>query len=275
MSRPPGADTGLFGPASVAWQVHGDPAMALGGLRALLLQAVHPLAMAGVAQFSGYRSDPWGRLRRTAEFVAVTTFGTTGQARRAVARVRAAHEGLAGVESRTGTPYRVADPELLRWVHVCEAESFLSTYRRAGGRLRPGDADRYYGEMARLARLLGCPRVPRTERDVQGYLAGMRPHLRVTPEARRAAWFLLNPPMPLWVTVATPAKPGWWTLGGIGFALLPRWARRLYALPGLPSTDLAATLAARAARAALLLLPPGAREGPHLQQARARLAAGG
>lgn len=267
----PDRDPGLFGPDSVTWRVHADPSMALAGLRALFLQAVHPLAMAGVAQFSDYRHDPWGRLFRTAEFVAVATYGTTAQAEAAGTVVRDVHRHLAGVEPESGRPYQVSDPRLLRWVHVSEAESFLSTYRRAGGRLEPGDADRYYAEMQASARLVGCRDVPASEADVVDYLWQMRPELHVTRAARKAAVFILSPPMPRWVSLATPARPAWAALGALGFALLPRWARRLYRLPGLPTTDLGASLSARAVRQSLTLLPTQWREGPHVRDAKARL----
>jgi len=125
-------DPGLYGPHSVTWRVHADPSMALSGLRALLLQALHPLAMSGVAQHSDFRQDPWGRLFRTADYVGVTTYGSTEQARRAGAKVRGIHRKLAGIEPETGTAYRVDDPELLRWVHCVEVESFLSTAVRCG-----------------------------------------------------------------------------------------------------------------------------------------------
>ena len=147
-------DPGLFGPDSVTWRVHADPSMALAGLRALLLQAVHPLAMAGVAQHSDFRRDPWGRLFRTAEYVGVTTFGTTEQARRAGAKVRGIHGRLVGIEPESGTAYRVNDPALLRWVHCCEAESFLSTALRCGLRLSAADQDRYYAEQTLGASLV-------------------------------------------------------------------------------------------------------------------------
>lgn len=268
---PPTADDGLFGPESVTWQVHGDPSMAFAGLRALLLQALHPLVMAGVAQHSDFRSDPWRRLQRTAGFVGVTTYGTVVDAERAGARVRTMHRQLSGVDPNSGRAYEVSDPHLLCWVHVCQAESFLSTYRRCGGLLRPGDGDRYYLEMRRAAALVGCPDVPTTEVEVATYLASMRRELQLTREAREAAVFIMAPPMPRWVTWTTPARPAWLAMGTLAFAMLPRWARRLYRLPGLPTTDLGATMAARSFRAALAAVPAAALEGPYRKAARERL----
>ena len=148
-------DPGLYGPDSVTWRVHADPSMALAGLRALLLQAVHPVAMHGVFTNSTFRADPWGRLFRTAEFVAVTAYGTTREAERAGARVRGIHRRLSGVEPDSGRAYRVDDPELLRWVHCSEVESFLSTAVRCGLRLSRAEQDAYYAEQTRNATLVG------------------------------------------------------------------------------------------------------------------------
>jgi uncharacterized protein (DUF2236 family) len=274
-----GADPGLFGPDSVVWRVHSDRSMAVAGFRALLLQAVHPVAMAGVAQFSDYRTNPWGRLFRTAEFVGVTTYGTTEDALAAGKAVRAVHARLVGTYA--GESFRVDDPELLRWVHVCEAESFLSTYRRAGGTLRRGDADRYYAEMTRAAELVGAAPVPATEDEVRDYYASMQDVLAVGHEARQAALFIARPPMKRWVALATPARPAWLGLGVLGFSLMPRWARSLYArpafasslpaLPGFPTTDLAASVVARSLRTALAVVPPNWREGPAYKDAKARV----
>lgn len=266
-------DPGLFGPGSVTWRVHADPSMALAGLRALLLQAVHPLAMAGVAQHSDFRRDPWGRLFRTADYVGVTTFGTTQEALRAGAKVRGIHGRLAGVEPESGAPYRVADPELLRWVHCVEVESFLSTALRCGLALTREEQDRYYGEQTEQAALVGLDPddVAGSVDEVAAYFSGVRPQLRVTAEARRAARFVLWPPMPALVQLGTPARPAWAALATAAGAMLPRWARRLYALPGIPTTDLAATAAGYAFRSGVLVVPSGLRQGPHVTAARERL----
>lgn len=267
------ADPGLFGPDSVTWRVHADPSMAIAGLRALLLQAVHPLAMAGVAQHSDFRQDPWGRLFRTAEYVGVTTYGTTREARIAAAKVRGIHGRLAGVEPESGTPYRVSDPELLRWVHCVEVESFLSTALRCGLRLTHEEQDRYYGEQTLQASLVGLDPddVPGSVEEVAQYFRDAQPDLRVTAEARRAALFVLWPPMPALVQLGTPARPAWTALALAAAAMLPAWARRLYAIPQVPTTDLAATAAGVAFRTGVLVVPAGLRQGPHVTAARERL----
>ena len=267
-------DPGLYGPDSVTWRVHADPSMALAGLRALLLQAVHPLAMSGVEQHSDFRNDPWGRLFRTADYVAVTTYGTTEQAGRAGAKVRGVHRRLAGIEPESGTTYRVDDPELLRWVHCVEVESFLSTALRCGMRLSRADQDRYYDEQTTGAALVGLDSatVPGSVSQMAAYLRDMQSELRLTEAARRSVRFILWPPMPALVRLGTPARPAWVALATAAFAMLPRWARRIYGLPGLPTTDLAATAAGIAFRTGVLVVPEALRQGPHVKQAHARLA---
>ncbi len=247
--------------------------MALAGFRALLLQALHPLAMAGVAAHSGFRSDPWGRLLRTAEYIGAVSFGTVAEAERAGARVRGVHRRIAGVEAESGTPYRADDPPLLTWVHCTEIDSLLSVYRRSGGPMTDAEADRYVREQTRAAVLVGLDpgAVPGSAAELADYLAGMRSQLRLTGEARRTATFLVFPPMPSRL-VGIAGRPAWAGLASLGFALLPRWARRMYRLPGLPTTDIGASLAARAVRTSLLAIPSALRDGPHVKAARARLA---
>ncbi len=265
-------DPGLFGPGSVTWRVVEDPSMALAGLRALLLQSVHPLALAGVTQHSDFRGDPWGRLLRTAEYVGVTTFGTTAEAERAGARVRGLHRRVVGV-AETGQPYRASDPELLRWVHCCEVESFLTTAVRSGLRLSRAEQDAFYAEQTRGAVLVGLDPtdVPDCVGAMADYFAAQRPHLGVSAEARRAALFVLWPPMPALLQLGTPARPAWTVLAAGAAAMLPRWCRRLYALPGLPTTDLGASLAGRALRRGVLTVPGRLRHGPHRRAAYERL----
>jgi uncharacterized protein (DUF2236 family) len=274
-SAPPrlAPDAGIFGPDSLTWRVHADPLLGLGGLRALLLQAVHPLAMAGVAAHSQFRADPWGRLFRTARYVATVTYGTTAEAQRAAARIRGVHRTVQGVDPATHRPYRASDPELLTWVHVTEVDSFLSTARRGGLQVSAAEADRYVAEQVDSGALLGVPAdlAPHTVAEIDAYYRAMRPALRVGRPARDAARFVIHPPMPRRVALLTPARPAWYGLGGLAFALLPGWARRMYRLPALPLTDLGATLATRALHTALMQLPEIRREGPALTAAKLRL----
>jgi uncharacterized protein (DUF2236 family) len=266
---------GFFGPDSVTWRVHADPSFSVGGIRALLLQALHPVAMDGVHQFSaGFRTDPWPRLTRTAEYVATLTFGTRRDALRAVRRVRGMHGPLAGVEVTTGRSYRVDDPDLLLWVHACEVDSLLSVARRAGVPLTDEDADRYVAEQVTAATLIGVPEsdVPSSVSALADYFERVRPVLALTPPARAAYGFIVLPPMPGWVQLLTPARPGWAGLASLAVATLPKWARRMYGLPALAVTEPAATAAVRALRKTALAVPPRVRESPILRAARERVA---
>lgn len=208
------------------WRVHADAAMFPGGLAALLLQSLHPQAMAGVAGHSGYRGDPWGRLQRTSHFIAVTTYGTTDDADAAIDRVRGIHRRVRGRDDR-GTPYRADDPNLLRWVHVAEASCFLGAHQRFGVRpLTPAEADAYVAQSAVIAARLGATGLPQTVAELAAALVAFRPALRSTPAARDTARFLLlNPPVPL------PARPGYGAVAAGAFAILPGWARRELRLP--------------------------------------------
>jgi uncharacterized protein (DUF2236 family) len=255
---------GFFGPDSVTWRVHSDPSFSVGGLRALLLQALHPVVMDGVARFSGAREEPWPRLIRTAAYVDTLTFGTRTEAVRAVARVRTIHHRLGGVEATTGRAYRVDDPDLLLWVHCCEVDSLLSAARRAGLALTDGEADRYVAEQVTAAQLIGVPsdEVPASRAELAAYFERMRPELAVTRAAREAYRLIVLPPMKPWVRFLTPAQPAWGGLAALSVALLPKWARRMFWLPGLGLTDTAATTALRAFRQAMLRLPQRARRSP-------------
>src|SRR5690349_18078365 len=164
-------DVGLFGPDSITWRLHQEPILMLGGLRSLYLQALHPRAVAGVAQNSDYRSDIWGRLVRTSDYVATVIYGSTAEAEDASARLRRLHSRLSGVDPRTGETFRLDDPDLLRWVHVAEVESFLTTALRAGVRLTPAEVDAYYTEQLRSAALVGLDpaTVPATAAEVAAY----------------------------------------------------------------------------------------------------------
>jgi uncharacterized protein (DUF2236 family) len=256
---------GFFGPDSVTWRVHADPSFSVGGLRALLLQALHPVAMDGVARFSkGFTDEPWPRLIRTATYVDTLTFGTRTEAVRAVARVRGIHRRLGGTEQTTGRSYRVDDPDLLLWVHCCEVDSLLSVARRAGLRLTDDDADRYVAEQVTAAWLVGIDPddVPSSVAELADYFERMRPELALTRAARDAYRLVVLPPMPAWVRFLTPAVPAWGGLASLAVALLPPWARRMYSLPGLSITDLPANAAVVAFRQAMLRLPRRAQRSP-------------
>ena len=212
--------------------VHADAAMFLGGLRALLLQSLHPLAMAAVAAHSGYRGDPWGRLQRTGAFIALTTYGTEADALDAIARVKAVHERVRGT-APDGRPYQAGDPHLVEWVHVAEVDSFLRCHQRYGTHpLTAAEQDDYVVDMARIAVELGVPNPPRTRAELAERIAAYRPELRGTPEARSAARFLLmTPPLPLL------ARPPSAVLTAAAVASLPTWARWPLRLPYLPVTE--------------------------------------
>ncbi|MFY1659488.1 oxygenase MpaB family protein [Micromonospora sp. WMMD1274] len=274
-------DLGLFGPGSVTWKVHEEPILIVAGLRSLYLQALHPRAMAGVAQNSNYRTDAWGRLVRTATYVATTIYGTTAEAETAGRRLRTRHARMRATDPFTGEEFRVDDPELLRWVHVTEVESFVSTARRAGLALTDDEVDGYYTEQRRSAALVGLDPddVPGTAAEVADYYRDVRPQLRMTREAAETAVFLTAPPIP-W-KVSLPARVGLnlgpprWAYFGIAataLGMLPPWALRLYGGLGLPTTALSADLSARALRLALAAVPRRYREGPLQQAAKERAA---
>jgi uncharacterized protein (DUF2236 family) len=267
-------ELGLFGPDSVSWRVHREPMVAVGGLRSLYLQALHPRALAGVMQNSEYKKDPWGRLERTGKYVATAIFGTTEQAERAGRRVRAMHARMHATDPRTGEVFRVDEDELLRWVHVTEVESFLDAARRSGLRLTPDEADAYLTEQRRTAALVGLDpeTVPGTVEGVEAYYQEMRPQLAMTVEAADSAVFLAAPPMP-WGLGFTPARGIFLAVAALAVAMLPPWARKMYGLPGLPTSDWIATLNARALGTVLRTLPGSIVEGPIYKAAMKRAAA--
>jgi uncharacterized protein (DUF2236 family) len=263
-------DDGYFGPGSVTWRVLADPAAGPGGLSALFLQALHPLAMAGVDQHSDFHDTFWPRLQRTAEYVMTVTFASRERVDGAAARVRAAHEYVRGTDPVTGRPYAAGDEELLRWVHFTVFCSFVGAVGRAGAPISDAEADEYYREQVVAARLLGATDVPASRAEVADYYADVRHELRASATSRAAALRLLVPPMSLRTTLTTPARPAWTAVATLGFALQPRWARRMHGVPALPTTDLAATLTLRAVRTAVLALPEHWRHGPIVREALAR-----
>jgi uncharacterized protein (DUF2236 family) len=223
-TEPPG-DPGLFGPHSAAWYVHGDPLMLVGGVSALMLQTLHPLAMAGVAEHSDFRERPYERLSRTASFVAATTFGSTEVTMSVIDSVKAVHTRVTGVAS-DGRPYAAGDPALLTWVHVAEVASFLEAHRRYHPRpLRGDDLDRYYDETAIVAELLGATQVPRSRAEVDAYFDAIRPELGAGPEALTTIRWIQNPKRG-----SPPERAAYQFLVGAAVDLLPAWARGMLGL---------------------------------------------
>ncbi|MGW2401074.1 oxygenase MpaB family protein [Kitasatospora sp. NPDC001664] len=241
-----------FGPGRAIRVVHGDAAMFAGGLAALLLQSLHPAAMAAVAGHSGYLGDPWGRLQRTSTFLAVTTFGTDDDARAAIARVRAVHSRIRGT-TPAGLAYRADDPHLLAWVHAAETDCFLRAHQRYGAApLDAAGCEAYVADMAEIAADLGVTDPPRTRTTLAELLRSYDPELAATADAERAARFLLlRPPIPLL------ARPAHGALAVAALALLEPRHRRLLGLPTAAAFDAAAgPLGTAVVRTVRWLLPP-------------------
>ncbi|POX53162.1 DUF2236 domain-containing protein [Streptomyces sp. Ru71] len=252
--------------------MHGDPMMWIAGVRALYLQALHPRAVRGVMQNSDFRRDAWGRLRRTANFVGTTTYGTTEAAERAGERVRSIHRRLTATDPKTGERYPVDDPELLLWVHCAEIDSYLHVLRRSGFPLGDAAADRYIAEHRVSARLVGLDPavVPADRSGLADYFAQVRPRLAATPEARAVDDFLLRPPThPLLV----PAREVLWRrVAQLAYASLPPYAHELYGRPAPPQA--AVTRRLRVTGALLRRIPAGVRwqlPPKHILRAVARL----
>lgn len=215
-------DEAYVPPGGMARRVHADlPVMLIGGVSALLLQTLHPLAMAGVAEHSSYQEDPLGRLRRTASFVGTTTFGTVADAQAAIDQVHRVHRRVRGI-APDGRPYSADDPELVTFIHVAEVASFLASSQRYGSRpLKPEECDRYYEEVAPVALALGADWAPRSSAEVESYLLRIRPQLYAGPQARAARDWLLR---------GVARRPGERAVYSLVVAaavgVLPGWARR-------------------------------------------------
>ncbi len=225
------ADDGLFGPGSVAWRVSTDLASPIAALRSLLMQALHPLAMAGVDQHSGWRRDPVGRLAATSAYLSTISFGERAAAERAAAEVRRIHEHVHGVDPVTGRPYAATDPALLLWVHAALVESGVAAGRLFGTPLSPQDGDRYVAEMVVAAELVGVPRhlVPANLAELGRYIASVRPELRCTPAARESMAYVLDPP-----GLDEDVAAIWQDIRDGAIAAVPGWAREMYGY-GAPS----------------------------------------
>ena len=224
------SDTALFPPDSMIWRVHGDVvSMMVGGVSALLLQMLHPAVLAGVWDHSNFRTDMLGRLRRTARFIAATTYGERAEAETAIARVRAVHSHVGGTLP-DGTPYRADDSRLLAWVHVSEAWSFLAAWQHYGDRrLTLAQEDLYYAEFASIGSALGADALPRNRAATNQALRNMQPALIADGRTREVARLVLDqtPSNPL----AIPLQR---TIAQAAVDLLPSWARRLHGLHASP-----------------------------------------
>jgi uncharacterized protein (DUF2236 family) len=212
--------------------IHADSCMFIGGLRALLFQSLQPLAMAGVASHSDFKADPWGRLQRTADFLAATTFGPATEAQRAVDMVKRVHIRVVGTAD-DGRPYSANDPHLLKWVHIAEVDSFLAAHAKFGEiELSPEQRDGYVLDMSRIASALGVIDPPTTVAELADQIASYRPELRTSAPARDAArYLLLTPPLPIY------QRPIYGLLGAAAVSLMPLWTRFPLRLPWLPVSE--------------------------------------
>lgn len=261
-SQPQG-DPGLFGPDAVCWRVHGDfTSMMVGGISALLLQALHPLALAGVWDHSNFREDLIGRLRRTGQFISGTTFGSKRDAEWLIEKVRTIHLKVVGT-APDGRSYAASDPALLTWVHVAEVSSFLAAHLRyRNPQLSAADQDRYYAEVALIAERLGAENVPRSRTEVATYLAAVRPQLLCDERSREILRILQGAPAP-----SALAVPVGKLLMQAGFDLLPDWAQSMLGAPIGP-------VRSRAIRAGVNSLAPTLRwavRGGAVHRARQRM----
>ena len=250
IARPPGAP-GWFAPGDAIWTVHGSVATFVGGIRSLYLQALHPLALAGVDRHSTYREDPFGRLQRTGAFLAATTYGSADLAQQTVDAVRVMHRRVQGTAS-DGRPYSAGDPRLLEWVHIALVDSMLSAYLHLG---REGtiDPDAYVSDMAVVGERMGVVRPPRTQAELAESFAGFEPELRVDDLVGRTHDFVTNAPLPL------ALRPGYRVLARAAWATQPDWAlEMLGSTPRFGALDIAgADAALRVLRVALVASPPG------------------
>jgi uncharacterized protein (DUF2236 family) len=224
-------DDGLFGPKSLVWRVHRDRSYPIAAMRSLMVQALHPLAMAGVAQHSNWRRDPFGRLAATSGYVLTTTYGDTASALAAAAWVRKVHESVRGTDTETGLPYNAEDPGLLLWVHAGMVESIVTVMQRYGRALSDEDADRYVAEMVRFAEIIGVPadQVPADVASLRRYIESV--DLRqATPAARDAIEVVLDPP-----DLDEGQRELWHDLGQVTIGTLPEWARNMYGFPEPPA----------------------------------------
>jgi uncharacterized protein (DUF2236 family) len=254
--RADGRDSGLFGPGSVTWRVLSEPVMWIAGLRAMYMQALHPRVMKGTWQNTALAKpdEAWGRFTRTVEFVRIRTYGTTAEVERLGARLRKIHASLRGVDG-DGHEFRLDEPELLLWVHCGEVGSYAEIARRSGVHVTPAELDTFIDEQRRSAAVVGLDpaTVPASMAEMEAYYAEMRPTLHACAEARHALRLSFTPKLPPSLVALRLLVP---PLNVLGYASLPRWARRMYGTPAIGLTDGAVTLALRAAFESTSRMPP-------------------
>lgn len=256
-----GEDAGYFGPGSAAWAVHGSLPTLVGGVRALLMQALHPAALAGVMQHSRYEEDALGRLAGTTQWLTVVTFGDTKAADRECARVRGLHRKVVGTFETAGgpSPYAATDPELLRWVHVAFTDSFLATHR-VWGKSIPGGEDAYVREWAKAGELVGVVDPPRSVQELREQVASFDPILRGDEASAETVAFIRNAPLPL------AARPPYAVLFAGAVSTMPEGHRKLLGLPTVPLTLTKPTVGAMLGTLSLALGPAS----PSMRNATAR-----
>lgn len=259
----PAGDPGWFGPDSVTWWVHSDLSMIVGGFGSLMVQALHPLAMAGVAEHSDFKERPAERLSRTASFVAATTYGDSETAERLCRIVRRTHRRITGI-APDGRPYDANDPALLRWVHVAEVSMFAAANARYGRRvMTPAELDAYYDEMAVVAEALGATDLPRSSIEMADYFTDVQPELAGGDQAQDTLRFLANPPEGDPVTRSVSGM-----FSAAAWGILPTWAHRIYGRRGPGPTERA--VVAASTQALLATLKAAAGDNPVLEQATRR-----
>jgi uncharacterized protein (DUF2236 family) len=239
-------DWGLFGPGSLSWRIHSSPVLLVGGLRALIIQSLNPLAMAGIDQHSDYLERPLRRLRRTAEYVATVVYGDTASAHQAAEMVEKLHSRVQGIDPITGSLYTAADTETKLWVHCVEVHSFLAAYRAYGGKLSDAEQDAYLAEQVRAAELMGLPAelVPSSRSGFRDFFTYMRPGLCVSEASRDAIELVVDPPK---TRELLPHQVSLRMMATAAVAITPRYMRRMAGIERSRLTYLGAGAATRTA----------------------------
>jgi uncharacterized protein (DUF2236 family) len=265
------ADDGYFGPGSVTWRLNGDLSSPVAGLRSLLMQALHPLAMAGVDQHSDWRADPAGRLASTSAYLVTITYGDRAAARRAADRVRAIHQRVRGTDPVTGRPYAASDPDLLIWVHAALVDSVLAAADRYGTPVSAAAKDRYVAEMTAAAELVGVPagRAPSTTAELDAYFTAVRPELTFSPTVAESTAALLDA-----FAVDGDFADFWQQIADAAHASMPQWVKDMYGAPGESRVDREEVRQVLGVLDALYLGEPGVLEARQRIELRARAATG-